>query len=130
MTEESAKGKLTLSKKSTLTLKNVNKPAASDGKKVVQVEVRKKRVVNSNQPKVAPKVEIDEATAQKLKLLAEAKEYEANVQRKKPRKKPLKNRKKKKRPELRLSKKKRKKKNRKRLRQTKKFKRVSIMFSR
>ena len=77
MTEESAKGKLTLSKKSTLTLKNVNKPAASDGKKVVQVEVRKKRVVNSNQPKVAPKVEIDEATAQKLKLLAEAKEYEA-----------------------------------------------------
>lgn len=77
MTEESAKGKLTLSKKSTLTLKNVNKPAASDGKKVVQVEVRKKRVINPGQPKVAPKVEIDEATAQKLKLLAEAKEYEA-----------------------------------------------------
>ena len=77
MTEESASGKLTLSKKSTLTLKNVNKPAASEGKKVVQVEVRKKRVINSGQPKVAPKVEIDEATAQKLKLLAEAKEYDA-----------------------------------------------------
>lgn len=77
MTEESASGKLTLSKKSTLTLKNVNKPAASDGKKVVQVEVRKKRVISQSQPKVAPKVEIDEATAQKLKLLAEAKEYEA-----------------------------------------------------
>ena len=78
MTEESASGKLTLSKKSTLTLKNVNKPAASDGKKVVQVEVRKKRVsATAAQPKVAPKVEIDEATAQKLKLLAEAKEYEA-----------------------------------------------------
>ena len=77
MTEESATGKLTLSKKSTLTLKNVNKPTASDGKKVVQVEVRKKRVINQSQPKVAPKVEIDEATAQKLKLLAEAKEYEA-----------------------------------------------------
>ena len=68
---------MTLSKKSTLTLKNVNKPTASDGKKVVQVEVRKKRVINQSQPKVAPKVEIDEATAQKLKLLAEAKEYEA-----------------------------------------------------
>lgn len=77
MTEESASGKLTLSKKSTLTLKNVNKPAASEGKKVVQVEVRKKRVISSGQPKVAHKVEIDEATAQKLKLLAEAKEYDA-----------------------------------------------------
>ncbi len=77
MTEESASGKLTLSKKSTLTLKNVNKPAASEGKKVVQVEVRKKRVISSGQHKVAPKVEIDEATAQKLKLLAEAKEYDA-----------------------------------------------------
>ena len=78
MTEESASGKLTLSKKSTLTLKNVSKPTASDGKKVVQVEVRKKRVsATAAQPKVTPKVEIDEATAQKLKLLAEAKEYEA-----------------------------------------------------
>ncbi|MBR1600802.1 MAG: translation initiation factor IF-2 [Alphaproteobacteria bacterium] len=77
MTEESSSGKLTLSKKSTLTLKNVNKPSASDGKKVVQVEVRKKRVISSGQTKATPKVEIDEATAQKLKLLAEAKEYDA-----------------------------------------------------
>ena len=76
MTEESAKGKLTLSGKSTLTLKNLNKSPAADGKKVVQVEVRKKRVLNQNQP-AAPKKEIDEATAQKLKLLAEAKEHDA-----------------------------------------------------
>ena len=46
MTEESAKGKLTLSGKSTLTLKNLNKSTAADGKKVVQVEVRKKRILN------------------------------------------------------------------------------------
>ena len=76
MTEESAKGKLTLSGKSTLTLKNLNKSTAADGKKVVQVEVRKKRVINQT-PQVTPKVEIDEATAQKLKLLAEAKEHDA-----------------------------------------------------
>ncbi len=76
MTEESAKGKLTLSGKSTLTLKNLNKSATSDGKKVVQVEVRKKRVINQIS-QAAPKVEIDEATAQKLKLLAEAKEHDA-----------------------------------------------------
>ena len=76
MTEESAKGKLTLSGKSTLTLKNLNKSTAADGKKVVQVEVRKKRVINQT-PQAAPKVEIDEATAQKLKLLAEAKEHDA-----------------------------------------------------
>lgn len=74
MTEESAKGKLTLKK--TLTLKNVAKPAPADGKKVVQVEVRKKRSINTAPQPAAPK-EIDEATAQKLKLLAEAKEYEA-----------------------------------------------------
>jgi len=76
MTEESAKGKLTLPKKSTLTLKNINKPVSNDGKKVVQVEVRKKRVISQNNAP-APKVEIDEATAQKLKLLAEAKEFDA-----------------------------------------------------
>ena len=76
MTEESAKGKLTLSGKSTLTLKNLNKSTAADGKKVVQVEVRKKRVINQT-PQATPKVEIDEATAQKLKLLAEAKEHDA-----------------------------------------------------
>ncbi len=74
MTDESVKGKLTLKK--TLTLKNVAKPAPSDGKKVVQVEVRKKRSINVAQQPAAPK-QIDEATAQKLKLLAEAKEYEA-----------------------------------------------------
>lgn len=77
MTEESAKGKLTLSGKSTLTLKNFNKSQAADGKKVVQVEVRKKRVINQTQQPATPKVEIDEATAQKLKLLAEAKEHDA-----------------------------------------------------
>ncbi len=74
MTEESAKGKLTLKK--TLTLKTVAKPTPADGKKVVQVEVRKKRTINTAPQASAPK-EIDEATAQKLKLLAEAKEYEA-----------------------------------------------------
>lgn len=76
MTEESAKGKLTLSGKSTLTLKNLNKTPAADGKKVVQVEVRKKRILNQT-AQTAPKKEIDEATAQKLKLLAEAKEHDA-----------------------------------------------------
>ena len=76
MTEESAKGKLTLSGKSTLTLKNLNKTPAADGKKVVQVEVRKKRILNQT-AQAAPKKEIDEATAQKLKLLAEAKEHDA-----------------------------------------------------
>ncbi|MBR1825646.1 MAG: translation initiation factor IF-2 [Alphaproteobacteria bacterium] len=74
MTEESAKGKLTLKK--TLTLKSISKPAPSDGKKVVQVEVRKKRTINTAPQSSTPK-EIDEATAQKLKLLAEAKEYDA-----------------------------------------------------
>ncbi len=74
MTEESAKGKLTLKK--TLTLKTVAKPTPTDGKKVVQVEVRKKRTINAAPQASAPK-EIDEATAQKLKLLAEAKEYDA-----------------------------------------------------
>ena len=77
MTEESAKGKLTLSGKKTLTLKATSKPSASDGRKVVQVEVRKKRVISPNQSKPAKPVEIDEATAQKLKLLAEAKEHDA-----------------------------------------------------
>lgn len=78
MTEESASGKLTLSKKSTLTLKNVNKPATSGGRKVVQVEVRKKRVPHTAQhTTAAAKPEIDKETAQKLKLLAEAKEYDA-----------------------------------------------------
>ena len=77
MTEESAKGKLTLSGKKTLTLKATSKPSASDGRKVVQVEVRKKRVISPAQSKPTKPVEIDEATAQKLKLLAEAKEHDA-----------------------------------------------------
>ena len=49
MTEDNAKNKLTLSGKSTLTLKGIGDAAKShnrDGKKVVQVEVRKKRVIN------------------------------------------------------------------------------------
>ena len=77
MTEESAKGKLTLSGKSTLTLKKVSHSSGNDGKKVVQVEVRKKRTINTNPTTVTPKVEIDEETAQKLKLLAKAKEHDA-----------------------------------------------------
>ena len=77
MTEESSKEKLTLSKKSTLTLKKVVKPAASEGRKVVQVEVRKKRNITAPKAADTPKVEIDQETAQKLKLLAEAKEHDA-----------------------------------------------------
>lgn len=76
MTEESTKRKLTLSGKSTLTLKKPAKAPLNDGKKVVQVEVRKKRVITQAKPAVK-KEEIDEATAQKLKLLAEAKLHEA-----------------------------------------------------
>ena len=76
MADESAKGKLTLSGKSTLTLKNVGKSSVSEGRKMVQVEVRKKRTISSS-PAPAAKVEIDEATAQKLRLIAEAKEHEA-----------------------------------------------------
>ena len=78
MTEDNAKGKLTLSGKSTLTLKLGDKvKPANEGKKVVQVEVRKKRVINQNQPAAETKVKIDEATAAKLRLIAEAKEHEA-----------------------------------------------------
>lgn len=79
MTEDNANSKLTLSGKSTLTLKKVGDNSASksgEGKKVVQVEVRKKRVINPAQT-AASKVEIDDATAAKLKLIAEAKEHEA-----------------------------------------------------
>lgn len=74
MTDNAGK-KLTLSGKSTLTLKNLGKPAVSDGRKVVQVEVRKKRIIGAQPAEHAAK--IDEATAAKLKLIAEAKEYEA-----------------------------------------------------
>ncbi len=79
MTEDNAKNRLTLSGKSTLTLKNIgdaSKSHSHDGKKFVQVEVRKKRIINPAAVQ-EPKVEIDEATAQKLRLIAEAKEHEA-----------------------------------------------------
>ena len=74
MTDDNAKGKLTLSPKSTLTLKNPAKSGMADGKKMVQVEVRKKRTISTTGEIKTPKVEIDEATAQKLRLIAEAKE--------------------------------------------------------
>ena len=78
MTEDNAKSKLTLSGKSTLTLKNLgDKAHTHEGKKVVQVEVRKKRVINPNAQSAENNVKIDEATAMKLKLIAEAKEHEA-----------------------------------------------------
>ena len=75
MTQDNANNKLTLSGKSTLTLKNIGDASRShshDGKKFVQVEVRKKRIINPAAV-AEPKVEIDEVTAQKLKLIAEAK---------------------------------------------------------
>ena len=68
MTEDNGK-KLTLSGKSTLTLKKTNMTLKPEGKKVVQVEVRKKRFVNP-QTQSKPAVEIDETLAQKLELLA------------------------------------------------------------
>lgn len=80
MTEDNAKSKLTLSGKSTLTLKNVSDGARAhnnDGKKIVQVEVRKKRVIANRSETEEPKVKIDEATAAKLRLIAEAKEHDA-----------------------------------------------------
>ena len=76
MTEESTKGKLTLSGKTTLTLKKTSKSPLAEGKKVVQVEVRKKRNITLTKTTVKAE-EIDEATAQKLKLLAEAKLHDA-----------------------------------------------------
>ena len=78
MTEDNAKSKLTLSGKSTLTLKNLgDKAHTHEGKKVVQVEVRKKRVINPKTQPAENNVKIDEATAMKLMLIAEAKEHEA-----------------------------------------------------
>lgn len=80
MTEDNAKSKLTLSGKSTLTLKNVSDGSRAhnnDGKKIVQVEVRKKRVIANRSETEEPKVKIDEATAAKLRLIAEAKEHDA-----------------------------------------------------
>ena len=77
MTDDNAKNKLTLSGKSTLTLKGVSdagKAHGRDGKKIVQVEVRKKRVINMAPKPQEPK--IDDETAAKLRLLAEAKEFD------------------------------------------------------
>ena len=77
MTEDNGK-KLTLSGKSTLTLKKTNTPLKSEGRKIVQVEVRKKRFVNTNtQAPAQPKVEIDEVLAQKIELINKGKEHEA-----------------------------------------------------
>ena len=79
MADDNAKTKLTLSLKSTLTLKTPVKSGVESGRKMVQVEVRKKRgVANTSANEV--KKEIDEATAQKLKLIASAKEHEAKRQ--------------------------------------------------
>jgi len=94
MTEDNAKKKLTLSGKSTLTLKlgATTKSSNSDGKKMVQVEVRKKRIIGQPTENKVQKPQIDEETAAKLKLIAEAKEFdnkrrqeeeERNVQRQK-----------------------------------------------
>jgi len=78
MTDGNNKPKLTLSGKSTLTLKLGNTSKSGSDKKVVQVEVRKKRVITpSSSNEQTPKVKIDEATAAKLKLLAEAKEFDS-----------------------------------------------------
>ena len=79
MTEDNSGSKLTLSGKSTLTLKNLGNKKP-EGSKVVQVEVRKKRIITPaahNPSSNTGKVEIDEATAAKLKLIADAKEHEA-----------------------------------------------------
>ena len=75
MTEDNGK-KLTLSGKSTLTLKKTNTPLKQEGRKIVQVEVRKKRFVNT-QATVQPKVEIDETLAQKIELINKGKEHDA-----------------------------------------------------
>ena len=79
MTEDNAKKKLTLSGKSTLTLKlgASSKSSNTEGKKMVQVEVRKKRVIGQNNEPKVQKPQIDEETAAKLKLIAEAKEFDS-----------------------------------------------------
>ena len=78
MTEDNAKKKLTLSGKSTLTLKlgSGSRPQSPEGKKMVQVEVRKKRIIGQNTGQQNSKPQIDEETAAKLKLIAEAKEFD------------------------------------------------------
>jgi len=79
MAEDNAKEKLTLSGKKTLTLKAPIRSGTESGKKMVQVEVRKKRTITPVQT-AETKKELDEATAQKLKLIASAKEHEAKRQ--------------------------------------------------
>ena len=80
MTEDNAKKKLTLSGKSTLTLKLGSNPKSStEGKKMIQVEVRKKRVIGQPLEQKVQKPQIDEETAAKLKLIAEAKEKGAKL---------------------------------------------------
>lgn len=76
---ENSNNKLTLTSKSTLTLKSMgDKSNSSDGKKVVQVEVRKKRVINAQSTSTSDaNVKIDDVMAMKLKLIQEAKEHEA-----------------------------------------------------
>lgn len=74
MTEDNGQ-KLTLSGKKTLTLKKSSSTTSSEGRKVVQVEVRKKRFVA--QPTAKTTVEIDKALAQKIELLNKAKEHDA-----------------------------------------------------
>lgn len=81
-TEDNAKSKLTLSGKLTLKLGDKAQNKKGDGKKVIQVEVRKKRIISPAGTTAAEqKVKIDEATAAKLKLIAEAKEHEAQKRR-------------------------------------------------
>ncbi len=120
MTEDNAKKKLTLSGKSTLTLKlgATTKSSNSDGKKMVQVEVRKKRIIGQPAENKVQKPQIDEETAAKLKLIAEAKEFdnkrrqeeeERNVQRQKIKEEELKKQQEKEEEEKRLAEEKAKK---------------------
>ena len=77
MTDDNEKKKLTLSGKSTLTLKLGGvKSQSQEGKKMVQVEVRKKRVIGQPKAEESNSKKIDEETAAKLKLIAEAKEFD------------------------------------------------------
>ncbi len=113
MTEDNANKKLTLSGKSTLTLKlGAGRSQSSDGKKMVQVEVRKKRIIGQPQMGTEKKPQIDEETAAKLKLIAEAKEYdnkrrqeeeERNLQRQKQKEEELKKQQEKEMEEKRLA---------------------------
>lgn len=77
MTEDSSKTKLTLSGKKTLTLKGLGEKTSSNaGKKIVQVEVRKKRTISPVATEPQEK-ELDAETKAKLRLIAEAKEHDA-----------------------------------------------------